>query len=113
MRQQVKITGFDISKFDTALIKIGQALDRLQEHIQPKTIQAVEFLPHKGHHAIKAHARYFTDCAVVPYDKNILFGCAVDPLNILGDIQPPQFIHATDNHVEYCRRTVKEDGSKR
>jgi hypothetical protein len=113
MRQQVKISGLDIPEFDAAWDTVTQAVDLLKQHVQPETLQTLEFLPYEGQRSVEAHARYFTDRALVPYEKNIPFGRAVDPLNLMADIQPPQFLHGTDNHVEYCKRVTKEDGTQR
>ncbi|KAJ2911859.1 hypothetical protein MD484_g8552, partial [Candolleomyces efflorescens] len=113
MRQQVKITGLDIPEFDAAWGTITLALDKLRQHVHPGPLQAMEFMPYEGQRSLDAHARYFTDRGLVPYEKNMPLGKDVDPLRILTDIQPAQFLHGMDNHVEYCKKITQEDGTRK
>ncbi|KAJ3537350.1 hypothetical protein NMY22_g5627 [Coprinellus aureogranulatus] len=73
----------------------------------------MEFLPYEGNQSIEAHARYFTDRHLVPYEKSQPFFEGVDPAGTLKDLQPQQFIHAPDNYVEYLTRTADEREGER
>lgn len=64
------------------------------------------FIPYEGNQCIEAHARYFTDRNLIPFEKNIPFQPHVDPHNILTDLKPDVFIQGPDNRVDYIRRTV-------
>jgi hypothetical protein len=66
---------------------------------------------YEGDLALDFHARYFTDRELVPHEKHIPFDQLVDPAHILEDLRGAGFIHSADNHVEYCVRRNKEDGT--
>jgi hypothetical protein len=72
-----------------------------------------DVLPYEGHPCIEAHARYFTDRNLVPFEKDLPFQPFVDPNNVLGTLKPDVFIHGPDNRVEYRRRTKERIGCTR
>ncbi|KAF5309066.1 hypothetical protein D9611_015091 [Ephemerocybe angulata] len=80
--------------------------DAFAQHARDREVDQIEFIPYEGHQSLEVHSRYFTDRALVPYEKNQAFLPGVDPFDVLRKLQPDEFIHAADNVVEYCVRAV-------
>ncbi|KAF5340765.1 hypothetical protein D9611_007529 [Ephemerocybe angulata] len=106
LRQHVKVTGFGSSEYDAYMDKLQTVHDAFAQHARDREVDQIEFIPYEGHQSLEVHSRYFTDRALVPYEKNQAFLPGVDPFDVLRKLQPDEFIHAADNVVEYCVRAV-------
>ncbi|KAH6879339.1 hypothetical protein BKA70DRAFT_1127310, partial [Coprinopsis sp. MPI-PUGE-AT-0042] len=102
LRQHVKLTGLSEDTFDNATRAISEMHAWFQEAIPNGTLNPIDFVPFEGHLAIEAHARYFTDRSLVPYECNAPFMPFVDPNRTLQNAQIDCLLHASDNQVEYC-----------
>ncbi|KAJ2913530.1 hypothetical protein MD484_g6886, partial [Candolleomyces efflorescens] len=105
LRQFVRLTGLALGSFDESALKLDE-VNQLFEASLPPTyhLQRLATQQYEGDVALDVHARYFTDRASVPTVKHVPFSPDVDPHHILEAIRGPQFIHAPENDVQYCRR---------
>jgi hypothetical protein len=92
---------------------VQEIVHAFEKHVGIGKMTSWAVLPHEGYRSFEAHARYFTDRNLVPFEKNKPFGEGVDPEHILRNLQRDTFIHAADNQVEYCIETTDEEGRKR
>ncbi|KAJ2919911.1 hypothetical protein MD484_g399, partial [Candolleomyces efflorescens] len=113
LRQYVKITSFGSETFQEAHDQIERLRKRLQTQTVDEQVLPINFVPHEGSPCIEAHARYFTDRNLVPYEKRQPFGEFVDPFHVLADMKPDSFIHGQDNKVDYLERTTDRIGCVR
>jgi hypothetical protein len=113
LRQQIKITSLGHPAFDEDMAALRELRNGIQLHLGSHDVGELDFLPYEGYPCLEAHARYFTDRNLVPYDRNIPFPQLVDPNRILSDLQPPSFIRAPDNCVEYCQENITGEGDLR
>ncbi|TEB19404.1 hypothetical protein FA13DRAFT_1604234, partial [Coprinellus micaceus] len=110
LRQHAKITGFGSADFETDYAKIEAIHGLFVQSATGRTVVPIQYLPYEGHLCIESHARYYTDRASAPFEKNLPFGPNVDPSHILSSIQPEELFHGPDNVVEYCRRVPAKEG---
>ncbi|KAJ2914813.1 hypothetical protein MD484_g5618, partial [Candolleomyces efflorescens] len=108
LRQHVKITTFGVE--DGTAQQIAKLRELIQDHTGAD-VQEMEFLPYEGHPCFEAHARYFTDRNLIPYEKSTPFPSNVDPHHILSNLRPDLFVRGPDNCVEYCKETVDARGN--
>jgi hypothetical protein len=113
LRQQIKVTALGHPAFNDDILALRELRNGIQDHVGSHAVGELDFLPYEGYPCLEAHARYFTDRNLVPYDKNIPFPQLLDPNRVLSDLQPPSFIRAPDNCVEYCKESMARDGSLR
>ncbi|RXW12634.1 hypothetical protein EST38_g13218 [Candolleomyces aberdarensis] len=92
LHQQIKITALGTPAFNSDMRTLQQLRKNFQQHVGGHDVGQLEFLPYKGYPCMEAHACYFTNRNLVPYDKNILFPHLVDPHRVLSDLQPACFI---------------------
>ncbi|KAJ2913812.1 hypothetical protein MD484_g6607, partial [Candolleomyces efflorescens] len=111
MRQFVKLTAFGSQTFQEAHDRIESIRQELQTN--GKNVVPLKFLPYEGSTCIEAHARYFTDRNLVPFEKSQPFSAFVDPFSVLADLRPDVFIHGADNKVDYLKRTADRKGCTR
>ncbi|RXW22089.1 hypothetical protein EST38_g3753 [Candolleomyces aberdarensis] len=110
LRQYVKVTSFGAAEFDTACLQLQEVWKQLQSQVQGETVNPIDFVPYEGNPCIEAHARYFTDRNLIPYEKSQPFHPFVDPFNILTNMKPDVFVHGPDNQVDYIKRMVDRRG---
>lgn len=89
---------------------VNTIVQAFEKHVGEDKARKWSVLPFESHTSFEAHARYFTDRDLVPFEKNQPFLDGVDPERILRTLQPDTFIHAADNRVEYCVETTSESG---
>jgi hypothetical protein len=108
LRQFIKITAFGSPAFQEAYNQIERIRQQLQRN--GKDVVPLNFVPYEGSTCIEAHARYFTDRNLVPFEKSQPFNDYVDPFNVLANLKPDIFIHGADNKVDYLNRTTDRNG---
>jgi hypothetical protein len=113
LRQYVKITAFGDALFNTAMDKIQTIIQAFERHIGEGKMLKWAVTPYEGYRSFEAHARYFTDRDLVPFESNLPFEHGVDPDRILANLRMDNFIHAADNRVEYCAEEVDNEGVTR
>lgn len=113
LRQHVKVTALGLKSAERGWTILDAVRTKYQDHLKTRVVLPFNFLPYEGYSCIEAHARYFTDRHLVPYDKNIPFFDGVDPQGTLQQLQPPELVHAPDNYVEYLSKHRESDGKYR
>lgn len=78
--------------------------DRMLEPWQPVSFE--------GHIALKANTRYFTPSLYATVDDCVEFGLYVDDNGTLKSIMGGDYVHTTDNRVDYVKRVAAADGTK-
>jgi hypothetical protein len=104
LRQFIKLTGLRSPQFDDlscVVQNVHQAFCTTfpMYHIEPSEASA-----HKADYAIDLHSWYFTARRAAPDAKHVPFREDVDPYDILENVRGANFIHASDNDVQYCRK---------
>ena len=73
----------------------------------------MEFLPYEGYPCVEAHARYFTNRNLIPYEKSVPFPSNIDLNHILSNLRPDLFVRGPDNCVEYFKEVKDAKGKMR
>jgi hypothetical protein len=110
LRQFVKLTALGSQPFQEAYKQIEKIRKRLQAQVGEEHVQPINFVPYEGNACIEAHARYFTDRNLVPFERSQPFNVHVDPFKVLSNTRPDIFIHGPDNKVDYVGRTTDRNG---
>ena len=110
IRQNIKITTLGnghaeecISQIEAIFVKLGSRLpDGAMEPWQPAV--------HDNFPAIEANARYFTPASAASSQDIVEFAPFVDPTGQLSNLMEGDYVHTTDNRVEFMESVAACDG---
>jgi hypothetical protein len=94
-----------INQVEELYVKMsGRFAEGTLEPWQPATFE--------GHSALEANTRYFTPAHYAVPEDRVEFAPYVDNNGILKSLMEGEFVHTTDNRVDYLERITATDGTK-
>ena len=95
------LTGLSSPKFDNAILSIRAIEDIFRRQTVEGNMEVWVPSSFQGHLSIDVGNRYFTPRQHALQVRQISFGQAIDPDNILSEAMGEEFVHTEDNEVEY------------
>ncbi|PPQ97878.1 hypothetical protein CVT26_013050 [Gymnopilus dilepis] len=112
MRQSITITGLGTEAFQTGYENAMKIFLAFSDSFPEGTLSGWDSTTFRTYPCIEFNARYFSrTTAGVDKTLSIPFRTEVDPDGVLEKMVDDNFIHGTDNHVEYKWRIVTSEGA--
>jgi hypothetical protein len=114
MRQSIQLTGLDTPTFSLAIENIFKIHSLFERSLPDHTLQAWQPTQIKDNVAsIDMSNRYFTDRREAAHTAAIPISYAMDPQGILAMLMGQDFIHSSENEVQYYELVDLPDGTKK
>ena len=112
MRQSITITGLGTEAFQSSHDNAMKIFLAFSDMFPEGALIGWDSTTFRTHPSIEFNARYFSrTSAGMDKSLSIPFGSDVDPDGVLEKMVDDNFIHGTDNHVEYKWRIVTSEGA--
>ncbi|KAJ2915584.1 hypothetical protein MD484_g4827, partial [Candolleomyces efflorescens] len=113
IRQYVKVTGFGNEDMLQCVKRIEMAYLKMSDHFKEGTVEPWQPSLFEGYVALEANTRYFTHTNHANPGDIVDFAPHVDSGGRLKDIMEGEYVHTTDNRVDYLERVTGPDGETR
>ncbi|KAJ2912581.1 hypothetical protein MD484_g7828, partial [Candolleomyces efflorescens] len=110
IRQHVKLTGLGNEDMTKCIQQVEAAYLKMLNHFQEGALEPWQPSTFNGNLALEASTRYLTQTMHAEATDIVEFAPHVDPDGQLRAIMEPDFVHTTDNRVEYMEQHQVHEG---
>ncbi|KAJ2924233.1 hypothetical protein H1R20_g12863, partial [Candolleomyces eurysporus] len=112
IRQSAKITGFGNEDMLQCIKKIEAIYLKMSNQFKEGSFEPWQPSVFEGNAAMEANTRYFTQATHSTAGDVVDFAPHVDPDGRLRDLMETEYVHTTDNRVEYMELVTNQDGTR-
>ena len=112
LRQNIKLTGFGSLEMERIVSQIEELYVKISGRFAEGTFEPWQPATFEGHLALEANTRYFTPAHYAVPDDRVEFAPYVDCNGALRSLMEGEFVHTTDNRVDYLEQITAPDGTR-
>lgn len=111
IRQAVTLAGLGSNRFSEAVKSIERVVIQFMNKLPPDSLESWQPSKYQNTEAFDAGSRYFINARVAGAAERGQFDALADPNGVLAAMVDEDFIHITDNDVQYYARTANPDAT--